>query len=174
MSDEKEWDLKKIPRKYNRKAKLLGAVKNIDGLDGWKKIILEMQKGQTSPTDPYIEKILHDCTEVLKEARNHEVRKLSGLAKDLLLFSNLSEALILEVGWSIKLSGTLELTRSLDHHDDLHAALTRRYMTYGYRYLGVAAAEDELLSIHELCSVQNPVLNDIFMPSNYSQKKEEI
>ena len=110
MSDEKEWDLKKIPQKYNRKAKLHGAVKSINGLDGWKKIILEMRTGQTSPTDPYIEKILHNCTEVLKEARNHEVRKLSGLAKDLLLFSDLCEILILDEGWNIKLSGSLELT----------------------------------------------------------------
>ena len=85
-----------------------------------------------SPSDPYIEEILHDCIDVLKVAKNHEARRLTSLAKDLLLFSDLGEALILDEGWSIKISGTLELTRSLDNLDSLHPALSRRYMTYGY------------------------------------------
>ena len=36
-------------------------------------------------------------------------------------------------------------------------------MTYGYRDLLVGAAEDEMLSIRELCAVQNTVLNNIFV-----------
>lgn len=153
----------KIPRKYNRKAKLHGAVKNVQNLVGWEKIIMEMRKGKKSPSDPYIEEILHDCIDVLKVAKNHEARRLTGLAKDLLLFSDLGEALILDEGWSIKISGTLELTRSLDNLDSLHPALSRRYMTYGYRDLLVAAAEDEMLNFRELCTVQNAVLNNIFV-----------
>ena len=104
------WDMRKIPQKYNRKAKLHGAVKSIKYLGGWAKIITEMQKGKKSPTDPYIEEILHDCIDILKEGKNHEARRLISLAKDLLLFSDLGEALIMDKGWSMKISGTLELT----------------------------------------------------------------
>ena len=75
--------------KYNRKAKQHGAVKSIQNLGGWEKIITEMRKGEKSPSDPYIEEILHDCIDVLKVAKNHEARRLTGLAKDLLLFSDL-------------------------------------------------------------------------------------
>ena len=81
------WDLTKIPQKYNRKAKLHGVMKNIKDLYGWKRIITEMRKGNKSLTDPYIERILHDCVDVLKEAKNHAARRLTGLARDLLLFS---------------------------------------------------------------------------------------
>ena len=165
------WDLKKIPQKYNRKAKLHGAVKSIKNLGGWKRIITEMRKGKKSPTDPYIEEILHDCIDVLKEAKNHEARRLTGLAKDLQLFSDLSEALIMDEGWSVKITGTLELTQSLDFPDSNNAALSRQYMTYGYRDLLVSAAEDEMLGIHELCAVHNPVLNNIFVPWNNLYKK---
>ena len=125
QNKKQKWDMKKNPQNYNRKAKLHGAVKSIKNLNGWRKIITEMQKGQKSPTDPYIEEILHDCINVLKEAKNHEARRLSSVAKDLLLFSDLSEALIMDEGWSLKLSGTLELTQSLDNLDGLHPALSR-------------------------------------------------
>ena len=165
------WDMRKIPQKYNRKAKLHGAVKSIKYLGGWAKIITEMRKGKKSPTDPYIEEILHDCIDVLKEAKNHEARRLTSLAKDLLLFSDLDEALIMDEGWSMKISGTLELTRSLDNLNTGHPALSRRYMTYGYRDLLIGAAEDEMLSIRELCAVHNPVFNNIFVPWNNSYKK---
>ena len=80
------WDLQKIPQKYIRKAKLHEAVKSIRNLSGWKRIITEMQKGKKSATDPYIEEILYDCINILKDAKNHEASKLTGLAKDLLLF----------------------------------------------------------------------------------------
>ena len=117
--------MNKIPQKYNRKAKLHGAVKSIKYLGGWKKIITEMRKGKKSPTDPYIEGILHDCIDVLKEPKSHEARRLTSLAKDLLLFSDLDEALVMDEGWSEKNSGTLELTRSLDSLDTGHPALSR-------------------------------------------------
>ena len=165
-----EWDLKKNTKKYNRKAKLHGAVKSMKNLGGWKRIITEMQKGKKSPTDPYIEEILHNCIDILKEAKNHEARKLTGLAKDFLLFSDLSKALIMEERWSMKITGTLELTRSLDSLDSNDAALSRRYMTYGYRDLLIGAAEDEMLSILELYAVNNPVLNNIFVPWDHSYK----
>ena len=163
--------LEKIPQKYNRKAKMHGAVKSIKYLGGWEKNITEMQKGKKSPTDPYIEEILHDCINILKKAKNHEARRLTSLAKDLLLFSDLGKALIMDEGWSMKISGTLELTRSLDNLDSGHPTLSRRYMTYGYRDLLISAAEDEMLNIHELCTVHNPVLNNIFVPWNNSYKK---
>ena len=104
------WDMAKIPKKYNRKAKLHGAVKSIRDLYGWNKIITEMQKGKKSPTDPYIEQILHECVDVLKEAENSEARRLTGLASNLLLFSDLGEVLLMGDGWSVKIAGTLELT----------------------------------------------------------------
>ena len=53
------WDLTKIPKKYNREAKLHGKVRNIKDLNGWEKIIQEIRQGKKSPTDPYIEEILH-------------------------------------------------------------------------------------------------------------------
>ena len=81
------WDMAKIPKKYNRKAKLHGVVKSIRDLYGWNKIITKMRKGKESPMDPYIEQILHECVDVLKEAENSEARRLTGLARDLLLFS---------------------------------------------------------------------------------------
>ena len=164
MSKKKPvWDMKKIPKKYNRKAKLHGAVKSVQNLGGWEKIITEMRQGEKFPSDPYIEEILHDCIDVLKVAKNHEARRLTSLAKDLLLFSDLGEVLIMDEGWGVKISGTLELTRSLNNLDSLHPALSRQYMTYGYRNLLVGAAEDEMLSIRELCAVQNTVLNNIFV-----------
>ena len=92
------WDLTKILKKYNRKAKLHGVVKSIKDLYGWNRIITEMQKGNKSPTDPYIKQILHDCVDVLKEAKNYEARRLTGLARNLLLFSDLCEELILGDG----------------------------------------------------------------------------
>ena len=125
MSKKLVWNMRKIPQKYNRKAKLHGAVKSIQNLGGWEKIIMEMQKGKKSPSDPYIEEILHNYIDILKVAKNHEARRLTGLAKDLLLFSDLGEALIMDEGWSVKISGTLELTRSLDNLDTGHRALSR-------------------------------------------------
>ena len=41
----------------------------------------------------------------------------------------------------------LELTRSLDNLENNNSALSRRYMTYGYRDLLASATEDEMLSI---------------------------
>ena len=104
------WDMAKIPKKYNRKAKLHGAMKSIKDLYGWKRIITEMRKGKNSPMDPYIEQILHECVDALKEAENYEARRLTSLARDLLLFSDLGEVLIMGDGWSVKITGTLELT----------------------------------------------------------------
>ena len=165
------WDLTKIPQKYNRKAKLHGVVKCIKDLYGWGKIIAEMRKGNRSPTDPYIEQILHDCVDVLKEVRNPEIRRLTGLARDLLLFSDLGEVLIMEEGWSVKITGTLELTRSLDNVDNINNTFSTWYMTYGYRDLLASAAEDEMLSIQELCAVHNPIFNNIFVPWDSSCRK---
>ena len=128
-------------------------------------------RGKNSPTDPCIEEILQNCIDVLKEAKNHEARRLTGLAKNLLLFLDLGKAFIMDEGWSVKMSGTFELTRSLDNLDTGHPALSRRYMTYGYRDLLIGAAEDEMLSICELCAVHNPVLHNIFVPWNNSYKK---
>ena len=44
-------------------------------------------------------------------------------------------------------------------------------MTYGYRDLLASAAEDEMLSIQELCAVHNPVFNNIFVPWDSSCRK---
>ena len=60
--------------------------------------------------DLYIEQILHECVDALKEAENYEARRLTGLARDLLLFPDLGEVLIMGDGWSVKITGTLELT----------------------------------------------------------------
>ena len=46
------WDMAKIPKKYNRKAKLHGAMKSIKDLYGWNRIITEMQKGKIIPNRP--------------------------------------------------------------------------------------------------------------------------
>ena len=165
------WDMAKITQKYNRKAKLHGDMKSIRDLYGWNKIITEMRKGKKSPTDPYIEQILHECVDVLKEAENCEARRLAGLARDLLLFSDLGKVLLMGDGWSVKITGTLELTRSLDDVENINHALSMRYMTYGYRDLLTSAAEDEMLSIQEVCAVHNPVFNDIFVPWNSSCRK---
>ena len=161
----------KNPQKYNRKAKLHGAMKSIRDLHGWNKIITEMRKGKKSPTDPYIEQILHECVDVLKEAENSEARRLTGLARDLLLFSDLGEVLLMGDRWSVKITGTLELTQSLNDVKNINHAFNMQYMTYGYRDLLTSAAEDEMLSIQELCAVHNPVFNDIFVPSNSSCRK---
>ena len=165
------WDMAKIPKKYNRKAKLHGAIKSIRDLYGWKKIITEMRKGKKSPTDPCIEQILHECVDVLKEAENSEARRLAGLARDLLLFSDLGKVLLMVDGWSVKITGTLELTRSLDDVENINHAFSMRCMTYGYQDLLTSAADDEMLSIQELCAVHNPVFNDIFVPWNSSCRK---
>ena len=44
-------------------------------------------------------------------------------------------------------------------------------MTYGYRDLLTSAAEDEMLSILELCAVHNPIFINIFVPQNNSCEK---
>ena len=132
----------KIPQKYNRKAKLHGAVKSIKDLYGWNRIITEMRKGKKSPMDPYIEQILHECVDALKKAENYEARRLTGLARDLLLYSDLGEVLIMGDGWSVKITGTLELTQSLDDVENINHAFSMRYMTYGYWDLLASAAED--------------------------------
>ena len=128
-------------------------------------------KGNKSPTDPYIEQILHNCVDVLKEAKNHEARRLTGLARDLILFSDLGEVLIMGNGWSVKITGTLELTQSLDDVKNNNSAFSMRYMTYGFRDLLASAAEDEMLSIQELCAVHNPIFNNIFVPLDSSCRK---
>ena len=120
--------------------------------------------------DLYIEEILHNCIDISKEAGNQDTRRLTGLARDLLLLSDLDEVLILHDRCSMKITGTLELTRSLDFHEN-NITLSRQYMTYGYRNLLTSAAEDEMLSIHELCTVHNPVFNSIFVLSDNSCKK---
>ena len=130
-----------------------------------------MQKGKKSPTDPYIEQILHECVDTLKEAENYEERRLTSLARDLLLFSDLGEVLIMGDGWSVKITGTLELTWSLDDVKNINHTFSMRYMTYGYRDLLASAAEDEMLSIQELCGVHNPVFINIFVPWNSSCRK---
>ena len=156
----------KIPKKYNRKAKLHGAMKSIRDLYGWNKIITEMRKGKKFPMDLYIEQILHECVDILKETENYEARRLAGLARDLLLFLNLGKVLLMGDGWSVKITGTLELTQSLDDIENINRTFSMRYMTYGYRDLLTSAAEDEMLSIQELCAVHNPVFNNIFVPWN--------
>ena len=60
--------------------------------------------------DLYIEQILHEYVDALKEAENYEARRLTSLARDLLLFPDLDEVLIMGNGWSVKITGTLELT----------------------------------------------------------------
>ena len=65
-----------------------------------------VKKGNKSPTDLYIEQILHDCVDILKEANNPEARRLTGLARDLLLFLTLNEVLVMDDGWSVKITGT--------------------------------------------------------------------
>ena len=118
------WDMAKIPKKYNRKAKLHGAMKSIKDLYGWNRIITEMRKGKKSPMDPYIEQILHECVDALKEAEYYEARRLTGLARNLLLFSDLGKVLIMGNGWSVKITGTLELTRSLDDVENINHAFS--------------------------------------------------
>ena len=107
----------------------------------------------------------------MKEAENYEERRLTSLARDLLLFLDLGEVLIMGDGWSVKITGTLELTRSLDDVKNINHAFSMRYMTYGYRDLLASAAEDEMLSIQELCGVHNPVFINIFVPWNSSCRK---
>ena len=89
------------------------------------KIITEMQKGNKSLTDPYIEQILHDCVDILKEAKNPEARRLTGLARYLLLFLAVNEVLVMDDGWSVKMTGTLELTQSFDVPINNNNALSR-------------------------------------------------
>ena len=163
------WDLTKIPKKYNRKAKLHGKVKNIKNLNGWEKIIQEMRQGKKSPTDPYIEEILHECIEVLREVRNPDVRRLTGIAKDLLLFADLGEVLVSSYGWEVKIAGMLDLCRLIDVDEDPN--LSRRYETYGEKDLLASASEDEMLNVVELFAVYNPVLKNFFVPWDKSCKK---
>ena len=156
------WDLTKIPKKYNRKAKLHGKIKNIKTLNGWEKIITEMRKGKKSPTDPYIEEILHECIEVFRDARNLDVKRLTGVGKDLLLFADLSEVSVLTYGWEVKIAGTLDLCRLIDVDEE--PELSRRYQTYGEKDLVASASEDEMLSVVELFGVYNTVLKNFFVP----------
>ena len=121
--------------------------------------------------DLYIEQILHECVDALKEAENYKARRLTGLARDLLLFSDLDKVLRMGDGWSVKITGTLEITRSLDDVENINHAFSMRYMTYGYWDLLASSVEDEMLSIQELCAVHNPVFNNIFVPRNGSCRK---
>ena len=156
------WDLTKIPKKYNRKAKLHGKIKNIKTLNGWEKIITEMRKGKKSPTDPYIEEILHECIEVFRDAENEDVKRLTGVGKDLLLFADLGEVLVSSYGWEVKIAGTLDLSREIDVDEE--PELSRRYATYGEKDLVASASEDEMLSVVELFGVYNTVLKNFFVP----------
>ena len=65
--------------------------------------------------------------------------------------------------WSVKITGTLELTRSLDDVENIKNAFSMQYMTYGYQDFLASAAEDEMLSIQGLCAVHNPVFNNLFV-----------
>ena len=156
------WDLTKIPKKYNRKAKLHGKIKDLKDLNGWKKIITEMRKGKKSPTDPYIEGILHECIEVFRDARNLDVKRLTGVGKDLLLFADLGEVLVSSFGWEVKIAGTLNLCREIEVDEE--PELSRRYETYGEKDLVASASEDEMLSVVELFGIYNTVLKNLFVP----------
>ena len=90
------------------------------------KSLQKCKRGKNPQRTPYIEQILHECVDVLKEAENSEARRLTGLARDLLLFSDLGKVLLMGDGWSVKITGTLELTRSLDDVENINHAFSMR------------------------------------------------
>ena len=106
-------DYSKLPKKYNRKSKLDAAVKSVRTLLNWKNIIYDLRRGQSCPTDPFIEEVLQNCLNIFKKSAIREQRQLTGLAKDLLLFSDLGTVGVCKQGWILKISDTFEIKRDI-------------------------------------------------------------
>ena len=64
-----------------------------------------------SSPDPFTEEILHDCLNIFKKADGRELRQLTGVVKDLLLFSDLGSVWVQKYGWHLYISDTIVFKR---------------------------------------------------------------
>ena len=151
-------DYSKLPRKYNRKSKLDAAVKSVKTLLNWKNIIYDLRRGQSCPTDPFTEEVLQNCLNILKKSTSREQRQLTGLAKDLLSFSDLSAVWIRKYGWVLHISDSFEIKRDISFSWGLYYIMSRRSPLLVHPH-------EELLSIQEILSEYCSVLNNVFITS---------
>ena len=150
-------DYTKLPKKYNRKSKLDAAVKSVKTLTKWKNIIYDLRRGKSSPSDPSTEEILHNCLNIFKKSENRHLRWLTGVAKDLLLFSDLSSVWVRKYGWFLHITDTLEIKRDVSFSWGLF------FMNRRGPHL--AHPHEELLSTQELFSEYCSMLGSIFITS---------
>ena len=150
-------DYSKLPRKYNRKSKLDAAVKSVKTLLNWKNIIYDLRRGQSCPTDPFTEEVLQNCLNILKKSTSREQRQLTGLAKDLLSFSDLSAVWVRKYGWVLHISDSLEIKQDISFSWGLYYMSRRGPL--------LVHPHEELLSIQEVLSEYCTILNNVFITS---------
>ena len=150
-------DYSKLPRKYNRKSKLDAAVKSVKTLLNWKNIIYDLRRGQSCPTDPFTEEVLQNCLNILKKSSSREQRQLTGLAKDLLLFSDLGSVWVRKHGWVLHISDSFEIKRDISFSWGLYYMSRRGPL--------LAHPHEELLSIQEVISEYCSILSNVFITS---------
>ena len=152
-------DYSKLPKRYNRKSKLDAAVKSVRTLIKWKSIIYALRRGKSSPSDPFTEEILNDCLNIFKKSENRELRRLTGLAKDLLLFSDLGSVWVQKHGWILNISDTITFKRDISY--------SWRWGIYhvGQRGPFLTHPHETLLSIREIFSEYSSRLNNLFITS---------
>ena len=150
-------DYSKLPKKYNRKSKLDAAVKSVRTLARWKNIIYDLRRGGSCPTDPFIEEVLRNCLNIFKKSTNREQRDLTGLAKDLLLFSDLDAVWVRKHGWTLKISDSFEIKRDSSFPWGLYYMNRRGPL--------LTHPHEELLSIKEIMSEYCSMLSNIFITS---------
>ena len=150
-------DYSKLPKKYNRKSKLDAAVKSVKTLVKWKNIIYALRRGKSSPSDPFTEEILHDCLNIFKKAESRELRQLTDVAKDLLLFSDLDSVWVQKYGWHLNISDTIVFKRDISYWWGIY------HMNRRGPFL--AHPHEEFLSIREIFSEYSSRLNNLFISS---------
>ena len=150
-------DYSKLPKRYNRKSKLDAAVKSVKTLIKWKNIIYALRRGKSSPSDPFTEEILNDCLNIFKKSDNRELRQLTGLAKDLLLFSDLGSVWVQKHGWLLNISDTIIFKRDISYSWGIY------HMDRRGPFL--AHPHEQFLSIREIFSEYSSRLNNLFITS---------
>ena len=107
--------------------------------------------------DPFIEEVLRNCLNIFKKSTSREQRQLTGLAKDLLLFSDLGAVWGRKHGWVLKISDTLEIKRDISFLWGLYFMSRRGPL--------LAHSHEELLSIQEVISEYCSTLSNVSITS---------
>ena len=161
------WNVRKgLPRKFNRKTKLLAIARKCTTLSDWRKFVVKVRGGDNGPTHRNIEELLWETLEVVfKKNAPIKLQKLYGGAKDILMFKNLSKVATLNSKWQYEIAPGLYLTRSFFNvitPERLNSPATIIQHPEIMRITWEWLTNNSLESAASLCCDNFKELNDIF------------